>query len=61
MIIEKGKTQRQHVAAPERAMWHDDISMTSPRSTLLTSPGSALLTSAVGPDDVSIDQVNIDH
>ena len=54
MIIEKGKTQRQHVAALEHATWHDDVSMTSPG-------GSELLTSAVGPADVSVDQVNIDR
>ena len=53
MIIEKGKTQRQHVAAPDRAMWQHDI--------IMTSLGSALLTSAVGPDDVGVDQVNIDR
>ena len=54
MIIEKGKTHRQHVAAPERAMWHDDVSMTS-------SQGSGQLTSVVGLDDDSVDQVNIDR
>ena len=41
------------MAAPEHATWYDDVSMTSPG-------GSALLTSAVGPADVSVDQVNID-
>ena len=54
MIIEKGKTQRWHVEAPERATWHDDISMTSPG-------GSVLLTLAVGPADVSVDQGNVDR
>ena len=42
------------MAAPEHATWHDDVSMTSP-------DGSALLTSAVGPADVSVDQVNVDR
>ena len=56
MIIEKGKTQRWHVAAPERATWHDDVSY-----VIMTSPGgSVLLTSAVGPADVSVDQVSVD-
>ena len=54
MIIEKGKTQRWHVAMPGRATWHDVVSMMSPDR-------SAMLTSAVGPVDVSIDQVNIDR
>jgi len=48
MIIEKGKTQRWHVATPERATWHDDVIMTSPG-------GSVLLTSAVGPAEVNVD------
>ena len=42
------------MAAPERATWHDDIIMTS-------SQGSGRLPSAVGPADVSVDQVKIDH
>ena len=42
------------MATPEHATWHDDVSMTSPE-------GSVLLTSAVGPADVSVDQVNKDH
>ena len=54
MIIEKGKIQRWHVAMPGHATWHDAVSMTSPDR-------SAMLMSAVGPVDISIDQVNIDR
>jgi hypothetical protein len=44
--------KQRHVAAPGRATWHADISMTS-------SGGSGVLTSAVGPADVSVDRSTV--
>jgi hypothetical protein len=41
--------KQRHVAAPGRATWHADVSMTS-------SGGSGMLPSAVGPADVSVDR-----